>query len=118
MPMRRPVNARGCANAVLLCTLLVGLPDFLAWMLPASMQSSPGALLVFAIILMIALEAVSQIRGVATNLLKTYTVERIALRFRSMLFSHAQRLSLSHHDRMGSSDAVYRIRLTTKGAGY
>ncbi len=86
-----------------------GLPDFLDWMLPASLRSSTGALLILAVGLLVAIEAAAQVRGVLTNLLKTYTVERIALRFRSALFAHAQRLSLSHHDRMGSSDATYRI---------
>ena len=86
-----------------------GLPGFLEWMLPASLRGSTAGLLIFAVALLVAIEAASQVRGVLTNLLKTYTVERIALRFRSALFAHAQRLSLCHHDRMGSSDATYRI---------
>lgn len=87
----------------------VGLPDFMEWMLPAPLRSSTAALLIFAVALLVAIELATQVRGVLTNLLKTYTVERIALRFRSKLFAHAQRLSLAHHDRMGSSDATYRI---------
>lgn len=85
------------------------LPPLLARTLPQTVQASPEMLLLVAVVLLIGLEAVSQLRGLCANMLKIYTVERIALQFRSAMFAHAQRLSLLHHDRMGSSDAVYRI---------
>jgi ATP-binding cassette subfamily B protein len=85
------------------------LPSFLEQILPGSVQASPSLLLLFAVGLMLGLEAISQLRALSASALKVYTVERIALQSRTAMFTHAQRLSLLHHDRMGSSDAVYRI---------
>jgi ATP-binding cassette subfamily B protein len=44
------------------------------------------------------------------TLLRTYTAERLTLRFRALLFRQAQRLSLAYHDRKGTADANYRIQ--------
>ncbi len=40
----------------------------------------------------------------------TYTGERLVLDFRTRLFRHVQRLSLSYHDPSGTSDSTYRIQ--------
>jgi ATP-binding cassette subfamily B protein len=42
-------------------------------------------------------------------LLREYTGEKLVLSFRALLFRHAQRLSLSFHDRRGTADSIYRI---------
>jgi ATP-binding cassette subfamily B protein len=39
-----------------------------------------------------------------------YTGEKLVLNFQAQLFRHAQRLSLSYHDTMGTADAMYRIK--------
>jgi ATP-binding cassette, subfamily B, bacterial len=85
------------------------LPGFLAHLLPASAQSAPFVLLACVVGLLVGLEGLSQLRGLLAGTLKLYTLERLGLRCRATMFAHAQRLSLAHHDKMGSSDAVYRI---------
>jgi len=42
--------------------------------------------------------------------LGTYAGERLFRRFRTKLFRHAQRLSLSYHDSRGTADSTYRIQ--------
>jgi ATP-binding cassette subfamily B protein len=84
-------------------------PESLAWIIPSSLQATPFGLLAFAVILLIVLELLSQLRSLLTSLLTIYTTERLTLQGRSQLFSHAQRLSLAHHDRMGTTDSIYRI---------
>ena len=60
----------------------------------------------FAVILTLLV----QIQEGAASFLGTYTSQRLILRFRTMLFRKAQRLSLSYHDRRGTSDSTYRIQ--------
>ena len=74
------------------------------------MQGSTTALLVFAVVLLVAVELLSQLQSLSTNLLRTYTSERLTLHFRAQLFQHAQRLSIGYHDRKGTADANYRIQ--------
>src|SRR5579863_5870748 len=49
-------------------------------------------------------------QGMAVWLASTYLGERLVLDFRAALFRHAQRLSLSYHDRTGTTDSVFRIQ--------
>jgi ATP-binding cassette, subfamily B, bacterial len=86
------------------------LPGFLQSVVPESLQSSSTGLLVFVVVLLVVVALASQLRSLFTNLLRTYTSERLTLRFRAMLFHHAQRLSMAYHDLKGSSDANYRIQ--------
>jgi ATP-binding cassette subfamily B protein len=76
---------------------------------PGSVSSSSTGLLIFAVALLVAVELASQLRSLFMSLLKTYTTERLTLRFRGQLFRHAQRLSLAYHDRRGTADSAYRI---------
>jgi ATP-binding cassette subfamily B protein len=46
-------------------------------------------------------------------LLSIYTGEKLVLNFRTSLFNHIQRLSLAYHDKIGSSDSLYRIQWDT-----
>lgn len=86
------------------------LPGFLTPFVPASVASSSGRILVFAVLLVVIIAALKQIQGLAGGILKTFTGEKLALDFRSRLFRHAQRLSLTYHDSAGSADAIYRIQ--------
>jgi len=86
------------------------LPDVLHRMLPSFATRSDTSILVFAVILFTSLALVTQLRDLATLLLKTYTGERLVLAFRARLFRHVQRLSLSYHDSKGTTDSVYRIQ--------
>ena len=86
------------------------LPGALARLTPESIRSSAAWLLLFAMALLIAVALLSQMQALSKTMLKTYTAERLTLHFRSLLFRHAQRLSLTYHDRRGTADAIYRIQ--------
>ena len=86
------------------------LPGFLDAMVPGAIQGSTNALLIFAVVLLVAVELASQLQSMSKTLLRTYTAERLTLRFRALLFRQAQRLSLTYHDRRGTADANYRIQ--------
>jgi ATP-binding cassette subfamily B protein len=51
----------------------------------------------------------------ATLVLQASTGERMMLDFRSRLFRHLQRLSLSYHDKRGTTDSTYRIQYDASG---
>ena len=53
---------------------------------------------------------VSNFQTLASWLLQTYTGERLVFELRNRLFWHAQRLSLTTHDRRGVNDIAYRIQ--------
>jgi ATP-binding cassette subfamily B protein len=83
------------------------LPVVLGALVPVS---SPAAILWLAAGLALAVAVVLQVQALAVTLLRSYTAERLTLHFRSLLFRHAQRLSLRYHDRQGTSDSIYRIQ--------
>jgi ATP-binding cassette subfamily B protein len=85
------------------------LPSWLDAVLPDWLQGTNG-LLLFAVALLVAVELFSQLQSLSSNLLRTFTGERVTLRFRSQLFHHVQRLSISFHDRRGTADSNYRIQ--------
>ena len=85
------------------------LPGWLDAVLPDSLQGKNGVL-VFAVLLLVAVELLSQLQSLFTQLLRTYTGEGLTLRFRSQVFRQVQRLSISFHDRRGTADANYRIQ--------
>ena len=51
-----------------------------------------------------------RLRDFLSNLLSTYTGEKLLRGFRAQLFHHAQRLSLIYHDTRGTADSIYRIQ--------
>jgi ATP-binding cassette subfamily B protein len=94
------------------------LPDFLVMLLPASATESPAALLIVAAVLVIAIELLSQLQALGSTLLSTYTGEKLVLGLRTRLFGHVQRLSLSYHDSIGTSDSTYRIQYDSSAIRY
>jgi ATP-binding cassette subfamily B protein len=60
--------------------------------------------------LVVLIALLSQLRDFANLLLSTYAGERLLRGFRTKLFRHAQRLSLSYHDTRGTADSTYRIQ--------
>jgi ATP-binding cassette subfamily B protein len=86
------------------------LPGYVAWLLPAGARSSHVAILALAAGLLVFVEVLSQLQSLGNTFFTTYTGERLMLGFRSLLFGHAQRLSLSYHDSRGTADAIYRIQ--------
>ncbi len=60
--------------------------------------------------LFVLISLLLQLQEVGVIILSTYTGERLSLSFRSKLFRHIQRLSLSYHDNRGTTDSNYRIQ--------
>ncbi|MGE5198797.1 MAG: ABC transporter ATP-binding protein [Rhodospirillaceae bacterium] len=86
------------------------LPGWLQAILPAGVAASAASLLVLAAGLLVLTAILGSLLDMGTDLLQTYTGERLAQDFRSRLFRHVQRLSLSYHDMTGTSDSTYRIQ--------
>jgi ATP-binding cassette subfamily B protein len=86
------------------------LPHWLQAILPAGLTSSPGVLLVVAASILVITSILGSLQDLAGELLQTYTGEKLSQDFRSRLFRHVQRLSLSYHDTRGTSDSTFRIQ--------
>jgi ATP-binding cassette subfamily B protein len=72
--------------------------------------TSSGALTLTVVFAVIAIAVLSQVQGLAATLLQSYAGEKLVLDFRAQLFRHVQRLSLAHHDDVGTADSIYRIQ--------
>lgn len=94
------------------------LPGFLDAVLPAFVKGSDGALLIFAAGLMVAVALLSQLRQLASLLLRTYSGEKMVMDLRAELFRHAHRLSLSYHDTKGTADSTYKIQYDSNSIQY
>src|SRR6266498_3647057 len=86
------------------------LPGFVDAVTPSALKSSDTALLFLATGLLLGISVLGKLQGLASSVLNLYTGERLVLNFQAQLFRHAQRLSLSYHDSMGTADATYRIK--------
>jgi len=84
------------------------LPRALRALAPAG--ATPAHALAIAVGLLVATALLKQLQELADGLLRTYTVEKLTLDLRARLFDHAQRLSLTYHDRRGPADAGYRLQ--------
>jgi ATP-binding cassette subfamily B protein len=94
------------------------LPGFLDALVPGSVTGSDTAVLLLAAGIVVAVVVLSQLQGLASSLLSTYTSEQLVLSFRAALFRHAQRLSLAYHDATGTSDSTYRIQTDAASLRY
>jgi ATP-binding cassette subfamily B protein len=94
------------------------LPRFFAAVLPDAVAESTGALLLFAAGLTVAVALLGKLQSLGSSLLNSVIRERMVLGFKSRLFRHAQRLSLSYHDTRGTSDSVYRIQYDASALQY
>jgi ATP-binding cassette subfamily B protein len=86
------------------------MPAFLAWFVSDSVAGSVEAMLAIVAGLVVGIALLNQLQQMGTQLLETYTGEKLALNFRSRLLRHAQRLSLAYHDSKGTADAIYRVQ--------
>lgn len=85
------------------------LPGPLASIWPADATSKDTVVLVLlALLMIITLANLAQRFG--QWVLTEYTGTKMILSFRSAMFQHAQRLSLSFHDTAGMSEATYRVQ--------
>lgn len=86
------------------------MPRPMELILSAVATNTSTSRLVLAAVLLIAIPLFNELLGAAGSLLRTYTGEKLVMDFRTHLFGHVQRLSLSYHDVRGTSDSVYRIQ--------
>ena len=86
------------------------LPSFLAAAVPEGLVASPGALLGFAVVLLIVVTFLNLLQALANSVLREFVGERMVLDFRSRLFEHVQRVSLAFHDSQGTTHSTYRIQ--------
>jgi ABC-type multidrug transport system fused ATPase/permease subunit len=77
----------------------------------------PGALLVFVVVAMILIAVVNHGLTVVNTYIQARIEQGMILRFRSDLFRHVQRLSLSFHDAQRSGDFMYRINYSSASVG-
>jgi ATP-binding cassette, subfamily B, bacterial len=84
------------------------LPELVARLVGGG-SASWYAVLLLAIGLMLAVTLLDKLRGAFGWVLNVRTGESLALRFRTRLFDHLQRLSLSYHDSAGTADSIYRV---------
>ena len=76
---------------------------------PPGASSSREMALLVAAALLVGVALLRQLQELASTWLRAWLVEKQTLSLRGRLFLHAQRLSLSHHDRRGTADAMTRI---------
>ena len=93
-------------------------PGFLDGVVPAAVTDSKDAILIFTAVMFLVVAVLTQVQDVGTTVLKTYTGEKLVLKFQSKLFQQSQRLSLAYHDRVGTSDSTYRVREDAKSLQY
>jgi ATP-binding cassette, subfamily B, bacterial len=91
------------------------LPTFLQGLLPASATWSSNGMLIFVFVLTIGIALLGGVQRLASSWLGTYTGEKLTLAFRTKLFRHVQRLSVSYHDSKGTADSTYRIQYCAPG---
>ncbi len=86
------------------------LPGVLQAVLPAGTGRDSAAVIAVLAGLMVAIALVKQLAQMGYAVLRTWTGERLVLGFRSAMFRHLQRLSLTYHDTKGAADSAYRIQ--------
>jgi ATP-binding cassette, subfamily B, bacterial len=90
-------------------------PGFIRFFFPAEHNFTFGSIVILCVILVIIIALIENLYSVATWVLNTFIGEKIVLNFRTLLFNHVQRLSLSYHDQKGTSYSMYRIQWDTMG---
>ena len=86
------------------------LPQWTQSILPGGAAASDGVLLLFIVAMVMVIAVLTQAHHLIMAMLKLYVGEKLVIDFRSRLFRHVQQLSLTYHDRQGTSDSNYRIQ--------
>jgi ATP-binding cassette subfamily B protein len=94
------------------------LPGFLDAVVPSAVSDSKDGVLVFTAVMFLVVGVLTATQDVGTTVLKTYTGEKLLLRFRSKLFRQSQRLWFSYHDRVGTADSTYRVQEDSRSLQY
>lgn len=85
-------------------------PGGIQFLFPKGYIFTFDSIVVIAASMVILLALLENLYNIVTSVTGTYTSEKLVLRFRTILFEHVQKLSLSYHDEKGSSDALYRMQ--------
>jgi ATP-binding cassette subfamily B protein len=85
-------------------------PSWLQAILPGSATATPAVTLLVAAGMLVAVTVLGQLRGLGSNLLRTWVGERLVLDFRARLIDQVHQVSLSYHDSRGTADSIYRIQ--------
>ncbi len=88
-------------------------PSFIRAFFTPGFQFGFTEVVFISVALVILIELADNIIIFISWLLSIFTGEKLVLNFRTLLFNHIQRLSLSYHDKKGSSDSLYRIQWDT-----
>lgn len=88
-------------------------PGFITMFFPSGFNFTFTAVAVIAAALVVIIALLDNLNILITWLLSTSVGEKIVLYFRTILFNHVQRLSLTYHDTKGISDSIYRIQWDT-----
>ncbi len=86
------------------------LPGFIQAITPGALTSSTTGRIIMVAGLVVLVAFLTHLRESGSQVLSTYTAEKLVRRFRADLFRHVQRLSLAYHDTHGTSDSTYRIQ--------
>ncbi len=86
------------------------LPALIQAITPGALTNSTTGRIILVAVLVVLVAFLTHLRESASNVLSTYTGEKLVRRFRADLFRHVQRLSLAYHDTHGTSDSTYRIQ--------
>jgi ATP-binding cassette subfamily B protein len=90
-------------------------PDFICYFFPAGYEFSFYSIIAISAVLVILIALIENVIMLVNWILSTYTGEKMVLDLRSLLFNHLQRLSLTYHDTVGTSDSLYRLQWDTVG---
>ena len=85
-------------------------PPVLDALLPIGAWRTPSAMMAVVAALAILIALATQLQSAAQKYLIALAGERLQLDFRARLFRHLERLSLTYHDTIGTSDSLYRIQ--------
>jgi len=92
------------------------LPSILAWVLGEVGEHRYG-LMIFAVLAGLGVTLAANGLSVLSNYVNTKLEQRMILDFRSDLFQHAQRLSLTFHDQRRTGDFMARINFQSTAIG-
>ncbi len=92
------------------------LTSILAWLLGELAEHRYG-LMIFAVLAGLGVTLAANGLGVLSNYVHTKLEQRMILDFRSDLFQHAQRLSLTFHDQRRTGDFMARINFQSTAIG-
>jgi ATP-binding cassette subfamily B protein len=86
------------------------LPDVVRALLPAGTSRNGAVAIACFAGWMVAIALLKHLFEMGYAVLRTWTGEKLVLNFRSTMFRHLQRLSLTYHDTKGAGDSAYRIQ--------